>query len=251
MKRLAFFSVTFFAAVAAYPQTPPADWSWTFLRAGETCGLLFEDTNLTAPVKAAIRDDVAWSYSYVGTSNLFTRLYVSGDSEYGIFIGVDGTIGNNGCAEGLGGWDYKLHNGNRYFHVEKKLSERFLQAIALTNQHQAAVESLTNFLHAFNSTTTNNVVPAEYLQLWWTMKTERAGSLSDFKSDASFQKFFGAFSGYELIVPSILNFWYRNETFGNGLWCETQFRAKDNGRYKKGYDIAFRNGSWRLVLPEY
>ena len=38
-------TTVFFTAIAAYPQALPDDWSWTFLRGGKNCGLLFEDTD--------------------------------------------------------------------------------------------------------------------------------------------------------------------------------------------------------------
>jgi hypothetical protein len=245
MKRMMIPIVTLFAAVSAYPQTPPSDWSWTFLRNGETCGLLFEDTNLTAPVKAVIRDEVCQSYSFIAVANRYTKTYAPGHPQYGIFVGADGAQGNNGCAEWLGGWKYKLHNGNRYFHIERELSARFLQAVALTNQHRAAVGSLTNFLHAFNSTTTNNIVPSDYLQLWWSVDQEvplspafsLRGGEPDFKSDADIVQFCGQFCKYEIIAPSILNFRHTDGEPITGLWCEAVFRRRDTGEYEHDWGI--------------
>ena len=260
MKLLTVIAIMLFANVLVLAQPPPDDWSWTFLRDGETCGLLFEDTNLTASVKAVIRDEVCRSYSFVPSSDRFTKLYVAGDPEYGTFIGRDGTMGNNGGATGLGGWQYKLHNGNRYLHVKKELSAKFLQAIALTNQHEAAIGSLTNFLHAFNSTTTNNVVPSAYLPMWWSLEQDIPLSPS-FKrqwedtpglmSEATIVQFCGQFCEYEIIFPSILNFRYGDSQAAGGFGCEVVFRRRSDGYYERRWMLTYRAGKWRMVLPEF
>lgn len=256
MKRGCLMLAMFFACNLAWSQ---ADWSWTFQRWGNTCGLLFEDTNLTFSVKAAIRDDVCRSYSFVLPTNLFTRIYVSGDPKYGTFVGFDGLQGDYGSPSDLCGWNYVLHNGDRYFYVAARLSSLYLQKIALTNQYQTEVGSLSNFLHLVNGATTNNVIPSEYLQLWWSMKTEqplsltfsRVGGHPFFRSEAEVREFCGQFSDNEVFVPSILNFRYREDVTGSGLFCGTFFKKKSCGTYELGFDLIYRSGSWRLVLPEY
>ena len=261
MKRFTIFVSALFVAVTAYSQTPSIDWSWTFPRYGTTCGLYFEDTNLTAPVKAAIRDEVCQSYSFVASSNLYSKLYLPGDSKYGTFVGLDGSMGNDGCAEGLGWWDYKLHDGIRYFHVDKELSERFLQAIALTNQHRVAVGRLSQFLQAFNSTTTSNVVPKEYLPLWWSLEQDKPlsptfkGRWEDTPGLASKEtvvQFCAQFCDEEIIVSSILNFRYGDgDSPIKGLWCETKCRKRSSSEYERGLAIIYRAGKWRVILPEF
>ena len=258
MKPLTVITVMLFANVLAWAQPPPDDWSWTFQRNGETCGLLFEDANLTAPVKAVIRDDVCQSYSFVPVSSRFTKVYAQGHPLYGTFAGVDGITGNYGCAGELGGWKYKLHSGNKYFHIEKKLSDNYLEKIALTNQHKAAVGSLTNFLHAFNSTTTNNVNLSAYLSMWWSLTQEKPLSLTFssggdlfFESEEDALGFCDEFSKEEIIVTSILNFRYESSSPAKGFGCETVSRKRTDGVYGPGERLIYRKGKWRVVLPEF
>ena len=249
-----------FAAIFVGSITQAQDWSWTFQRWGDTCGLLFEATNLTASVKAAIRDDIANAYIFTTTNNLFTRIYTSEDSKYGTFVGFDGLQGNKGNPAGLGGWDYKLHNGNRYFHVKASLSDKYLQQIALTNQYKAAAKSLGSFLTTLNSITTNNVNVAKYLQMWWSMEQNKPVSLTYsryqdhvlfFETAEDVKHFCGQIGEYEVIVPSILLFQQDAEKYGGVLWSKTVFRKKDDGVYEWNFiDIAYCQGKWRLVLPE-
>jgi len=236
------------------------NWSWTFQRWGDTCGLLFADTNLTDSVKATIRDDLAYAYTFSKKDNHYTKIYTPNDSQYGTFIGSDGLQGNKGCPADISGWWYTLHNGNRYFHVKKELSEKYLQQIALTNQHKVAVGSLSNFLATVNSVTPNNVNPAKYLPLWWSMGQQKPLSMTYsryedeqlfFPSTEEFLLFCGKISEYEVIVPSILMFRQDVERYGGVFWCETVFRKRDDGEYTWTFiDIAYCDGKWRLVLPE-
>jgi hypothetical protein len=238
------------------------DWSWTFQRWGATCGLLFEDVTLTPSVKAAIRDDISKVYVFTTTNNLFTRIYTPNDSEYGTFDGFDGLQGNNGTPNDLGGWDYKTHNGNRYFHVKTELSERYLQQITLTNQHNTVVKSLGNFLTSLNSLTTNNLNTTEYIQLWWSMgqkKTlSRTFSMEQddelfFESDETIKGFCWNFTGqYEVFVPTILLFKQNAEMYDGALYCNPVYRKRSDGTYEtSAVDIAYCGGKWHLVLPEF
>ena len=164
-------------------------------------------------------------------------------------------------SNGLGGWWFKLHNGNRYFHVTTELSERYLQQIALTNQHKTAVKSLGSFLTTLNSITTNNVNVAKYLQMWWSMEQNKPLSLTYskyqdhvlfFESEEDVKKFCEDFTGqHEVIVPTILMFQQDAERYGGVLFCEIVFKKKDDGTYKRfPIDVVYCQGKWRLVLPE-
>ena len=239
---------------AVCPQARPAgiDWSWTFQRDGETYGLLFEDTSLTASIKAAIRDDVSWSYSLATPPSRFTKIYAPGHPQYGIFVGVDGIEDDYGCAEELSEWKYKLHNGNKYFHVNRKLSTRFLEAIALTNQHQIAAGSLSNFLSTVNNVTTNNAMMADYITYWWSIGRKRMLTMDDFPKPGDFLKFITPYCNLELLAPSILNFKYGERELDGELCYEIVFRNRHDGEYKRSaYDLIFKSGQWRIVLPFY
>jgi hypothetical protein len=240
-------------------QAQTNDWSWTFQWGKDTCGLLFADTNLTASVKAAIRDDIAKVYASVSTNDIYRRIYTPQDPEYGTFVGYVGTPGDSGCPREIGGWEYKLNKGNRYFYVDKELSDKYLTQIALTNQHKVAVGSLTNFLHTFNSTITNNVIPPESLQMWWSTKQEIPVSTTFKKKGSSYiyiepdevVKFWNQWSDLHIFVPSILNLEYKDTPQEGGLWCTTFWKTKSEGRYELGLDLVYRDGSWRMVFIEF
>jgi hypothetical protein len=246
--------VTFAAVLMGGIAHAQTNWSWTFQRWGGTCGLLFESTNLTTSVKAAIRGDIAKAYTFTTTDNLDTGIYTPDDDEFGTFVGFDGLNGNRAGPAELGGWSYKLHNGNRYLYVKEDLSAKYLTQIALTNQHKAAVGSLSNFLATVNSTTANNLNPADYVRLWWSMEKGRSLTLADFKSEEEVRMFHGEFNGYlgEVIVPSILNFKKDAEMYGGVFYCKAVSRKRDDGTYEHGFpDIAYFKGKWYLVLPEF
>lgn len=239
------------------------DWSWTFQRWGTTCGLLFEATNLTTSVKAAIRDDIAKVYAAVTTSNnLTTTIYTPDDSEYGTFVGYDMLEGEEGMPDELGEWDYNVHNGNRYFHVKTELSERYLQQIALTNQYKTAVKNLGSFLATVNSVTTNKLNTTKYIQLWWSMgqkKTlSRTFSMDQddelfFESDDTIKVFCWEATGqYEIFVPSILLFKQEAGMYNGVFYCKPIYRKRSDGTYEVSVvDIAYCKGKWHLVLPEF
>ena len=257
--KLQMVSITvFFVAVAAYPQASPGDWSWTFLRNGETCGLSFEDTNLPVSVKAAIRDDVCWSYSLAADSNRFTRLYAPGDPEYGTFVGREGVEGDYGCAVELSEWNYNLHNGSRYFHVAKNLSARFLQAIALTNQHPVAAGSLSNFLHTANHLSVTNTTPAAFAQMWWRFKEGRAGALAD-DTPQSFTEGIQSMSEDSHYHSSVLLFWARESTYWRapsdgqsifGCTIKSIPKTGGDGFDQMDMDTVYKDGQWRFVAWE-
>ena len=252
-----------FTTILAGGITQAQDWSWTFQRWGDTCGLLFEATNLTTSVKGAIRDDVAKAYAAVTSSNnLSTTVYAPNEPEYGRFVGHDSLEGEEGMPRDLSGWDYKLHNGNRYFFVKESLSTNYLAKIALTNQHQAAIGSLSNFLATANSTTTNNLNVAEYVQMWWSMEQKKPLSLTFsmykdevlfFPSEEEVRKFCDYFNGrYEVIVPTILAFKQDAQKYEGVLYCEPVYRKRSDGSYERlPIPLAYCQGKWRLVLPEF
>jgi hypothetical protein len=236
----------------AQAQTNSVDWSWTFKWGGDTCGLLFENTNLTASVKAAIRDEVSKVYASVSTNNLYTKIYTPSDPKYGIFVGFVGLQDDFGGPAELGGWKYILHNGNKYFHVQEKVSAKYLEQIALTNKYKVAVGSLSNFLATVNSTFADSENPADYVKLWWSMEQGKVLSLTGTEPQKHIEIFCEEFNEYEVIVPSILNFKQDAEIYGGVFYCKTVFRKRDDGTYEHGFpDIAFCKEKWYLVLPEF
>jgi hypothetical protein len=236
----------------AQAQTNSIDWSWTFKWGEDTCGLLFADTNLTASVKAAIRDEVSKVYASVSTNNLYTKVYTPDNPKYGTFVGFIGLQDDFGGPAELGGWNYKVHNGTNYFHIKEELSTSYLQQITLTNKYKVAVGSLSNFLATVNSTLADSENPADYVKLWWSMKQGKPLTLTGTEPQKHIEIFCEEFNEYEVIVPSILNFRQDTEVYGGVLYCKTVSRKRDDGTYEHGsVDIAFCKGKWYLVLPEF
>ncbi|MCL2104398.1 MAG: hypothetical protein FWH21_04995 [Kiritimatiellaeota bacterium] len=245
----------FTAILASGIAQAQTNWFWTFKWSGDTYGLLFEDTALKASVKAAIRDDIAKAYAFAPTNTLNIKIYTPSDPEYGTFAGIIGLQSGSGCPKELaGGWSYTLHNGTNYFHVTAALSANYVQQIALTNQFKAAVGSLSNFLATVNSTTADNMNPADYAQLWWSTEKGRPLSLADFESGEEVKGFCRGFSEYygDIIVSSILMFRQDADKYGGVFYCKTMVKEKEDGVYGLGFsDIIYRKGKWHLVLPEF
>ena len=252
MKRL--IVLLFFVAQSAWGQNPQPDLSWTFQRWGNTCGLLFEDTTLTTSVKAAIRDDIANAYNnYATTNDHYTTLYAPGNPDYGIFDGFDGLQGDNGLPNDLGGWDYKLHNGNRYFTISTNLSTKYQQKIALTNQFKTAAGSLSNFLATVNSVIPSNVVKKTYFTYWWDLRKNRTIIAKDFPEPENFMEFLEPYCEEEMLFVSLLSFVAGEDELKGKLCCEVVFKNRNEGHYQfvSSYIYAYIKGKWRVVLPDF
>lgn len=130
------------SASTSYSQVP--DLSWTFQWETNTYGLLFEDTNLTAMVKGAIRDDVQGVLAYNPTTNAFFHSLTASDPQYGIYAGRM-TLDDAATPSEFPSL-YKVLGGTNYFAVANSSSSNYTAKIVLTNQQQVAIGGLSNFL---------------------------------------------------------------------------------------------------------
>jgi hypothetical protein len=143
MKRLIMTAIMLNVA-HSYAQTTNLTFQWH----GQTMGVYFEATNLTASVKRAIRDDIAYSLSLIPTNNVTFEILppTNPDSaNYTGIVSIHRTTPINYC-EGILCF-YKTVGGNIYWEIDTEASSKYLVAIALTNQYAAAIHSFSNFYH--------------------------------------------------------------------------------------------------------
>jgi hypothetical protein len=127
-------------ASCACAQTTNLTFQWH----GQTMGLEFETTNLTASVKNAIRDDIAYSMSLIAASNVTFEVSAPNTNHTGVVSFHYKTPIN--YLEGELCF-YKTIGGNVWWQIDSETCSKYLAAIALTNQHAVAVNSFSNFYH--------------------------------------------------------------------------------------------------------
>jgi hypothetical protein len=213
---------------------------------------LFEDSNLAASVKASIRDDIQLVYSHNPSSNAEYRVYQSGDAQFGHYLGNMHLDGNWICPAGLNSWNYVSLGGINYFCVTKEISDRYIQSIALTNQFHNQVASLSNFLHAAKTMTTNSITPAGFARLFWIHEAERAAQAADMGTPENINTNIHLWSSGTYYHPSILQF--RDGADGDyaAFRCTVnislQTTAWKNNRDPNPEELVYKNGRWRFVL---
>ena len=178
MKRtLAIISVMAMHLCAASGQ----DLSWTFQWEANRYGLIFEDTNLVAGVKDAIRSDIELVLSHVPKHE--TELYTlkDGDSYYGEYIGRISWPNNKGMKP-FPLNVYSVFGGTKYYHVSESKSAEYLVGIALTNQYSEAVSAVPVWIAMMNGATTNTMSCADYVTGVWFVDIERVATTNDLSS---------------------------------------------------------------------
>jgi len=142
MKRLIMTAIML-SVVHGYAQTT----NWTFQWHGQTMGLDFEVTNLTKSVKAAIRDDIAYSMSLIPTTNIVFEVFPPTSPSYGKYTGfADFYFPRINYCGGILCF-YKTVGGNVRWQIGEEASSKYLSVIALTNQYASAIHSFSNFYH--------------------------------------------------------------------------------------------------------
>ena len=139
MKRL-IQTIILLGASCAYTQTTNLTFQWH----GQTMGLDFKETNLTASVKNAIRDDIAYSLSLIAVSNVTFELSAPNTNHTGV-VSIHYQTPIDYC-EGVLCF-YKTIGGNVWWQIDSETCSNYLAAITLTNQHAVAVNSFSNFHH--------------------------------------------------------------------------------------------------------
>ena len=257
MKSVVAVSLTLFAQIAR-GQTPAPDLSHTFLWGASPAGVVFEDTALAAPVKAAIRDDIRRVYQSNPQSNAVFRLYLPGDEEYGGRTGVFRLERPTACPDELRGLDYIAYGGTNYYFITEALSSAYASKIALTNRHHEAMGSLSNFLHSASHVSAAETAPDAFAQMWWRFKQGRAGELAD-DTAGGFAEGIQSMSEDRYCCLSLLSVWERPPSYWNApaagppvMGCTVTALPKDGDGNPDGMkmDAVYKDGQWRFVAWE-
>ncbi len=240
MKKL--IGMILFVSITVNAQFPACHFQW----GDETCGLTFDDTNLTAEVKAVIRDDVGLIFSRIPT-NVSTYI-ITNDVRY--TAGLTGINGLLYYPENFAFGTYKNINGFRCFDIETDVSSKYLEAIALTNRHKVAVATVPTFLTQLESMRPGITTTNAYVHCFWMMKEERVFTLTDFGRHPEWitegiatakDKFF--------FRPSILDFSERTAGENVYLCFYTYMMSRTDRSQYKGMAFTYAQGAWRFFNP--
>ena len=234
-----------FLAIFARSQSGQ-DWFWTFQWGGAQYGLLYENANLLPVVKAAIRDDIRAVYSRIPISDAAYSTYQPGQQSHGQFTGKMFFHGTHACPQELGGWDYITHVGSKYFFVDSDVCAKYVGKVALTNQHAAAIGTLSNFLASAQSMTTNNTTTAMFLQKFWHLNHDRIPVQTD-DHEVDFLTCIQEWGAARYVYPSLLQF--ANGKIG-GMTC---FHAKiysiqNDPELQTDVYVVFKGDQWRFLV---
>ena len=232
-----------FSASVSHAQAP--DLSWTFRWETNTHGLLFEDTNLTAMVKVAMRDDVQGVLAYNSTTNAVFHSLTASDPQYGVYSGrmtLDDATTPSDFPLSL----YKVLGGTNYFAVAISSSSNYMAKIALTNQQQFAISGLSNFLVTAQNMTSSNTTIQAFQQKWWHPLQERIYTPEDVDAD-TITKHIDAFGGLYYYYPSVLSFEFRSENGKTWLGCKVWTRKKGDLKKHLELDLVYGGDQWRFV----
>jgi len=225
------------------------DWSWTFKWGTNDVGVVFENTNLTASVKSAIRDDFAYVLSYNIPST--AKFEVGIDTDSGKYAGRL-VLDEEATPDKFPAAFFQTHNGTNYFAITHEDSTNYLAQIALTNQYRAAISGLSNFVHTINHATTGNLSRVALVNMYWNLSEDRVLTVDDISERAYLnllQSDRGDIKGYTYVVPSILDLAYCEVEGKMWFMGVLRVRSKLNGRALEQY-CAYRKGKWRLIFYE-
>lgn len=235
--------------LSAMSQSVP-DLSWTFQWGTNTFGLLFENTNLTVGVKAAIRDDVQTVYNVTPPSNAVYRAYQPGEDEYGKFLGHMYMQGAYTCPRELSGWSYAAYGGTNFFFVEADVCSNYLAKIALTNQYDVATGSLSNFLTVAQNMTTNNTTTNLFLQKFWLLEQNRVPVPSD-DHEMTYPNYIQAWGAKYYFYPSVLQFNYGNLEGLVVLHAKIHAVKKTDPSGRSEVYVVYKDDQWRFLVWEW
>jgi hypothetical protein len=237
-----------FVVAFAQAQTVSPDLSWTLPWGTSQAGLLFEDTNLTTSVKAAIRDDVARILSFNSLENASFETLSPGSSYYGKWTG-NMTLTNAVLPRLLPLSYYKTCSDTNYFVIEEKVCLAYLDKILLTNQNALAINSLSNFVSMINQVTTNNLSSAGFRSLFWSINEDRSISQTDFSEyNPDYIKAISEMATFTHLYISILDFELGTINGSSWLSVNVHVRKKNNpGDVWTDIPLIFRGGQWRFI----
>ena len=257
MKRtLAIISV-----MAAYLCTAASgqDLSWTFQWEASRYGLVFEDTNLVASVKNAIRDDIAYALSLIPSTNVTFEALTPTSSNYGKYAGFvtfSHSTPINYC-DGILCY-YKSSGGQTVFQLDPEACTNYAAAIALTNQYASAMTALSNRLQqAMIGYDVAAMTLAEKRDFFWNpplmekIETMEGGRFEQFLND-SIPDVNDPIHGV-WPFPSILRFKMSSGLIKGGnppmLSCDVIGGNLDTGDIDT-FTLVYVDGVWRFCPPD-
>ncbi len=230
------------SSLLIYAQPATFNFQW----GEQTCGLLFDDINLTAQVKGVIQDDIELIFSRV-PSNIATFAITNNVHYTG---GLDGIDGRLYYPRGFRFGTYKTIGATNYYYVRATVSTNYIAAIDLTNRYASAVQSFSPFLSRLEQINLGNITTNEYVQLFWEMREGRVSTLLDFDGEQGWiTEGIAKAKEWFFFRPSILAFSER--TVGQHTYlCVASYSVNrtDHSKYQDGACV-YAQGAWRFFNP--
>ena len=243
------------AITCAQSQTAGLTFQWH----GQTMGIDFELTNLTADVKGAIRDDVAHALSLIPSTNVTFEALTPTSSNYGKYAGFV-TFSHATPINYCGGvlCYYKNSGGQPLLLLAPETCAKYAAAVTLTNQYVAAMVALFNRLQqAMAGYNVSAMTLAEKRNFFWnpplmekieTMEGDRFEQfLNDSIPDVN-DPIHGVWP-----FPSILRFKMSSELIKGGnpamLSCDVIGGNLDTGDIDT-FTLVYVDGIWRFCPPD-
>jgi len=234
-----------------YAQTTNLTFQWH----GQTMGLAFEATNLTASVKQAIRDDIAYSMSLIPVTNAVFEVYPPNHPDSAQHTGFArfSSARINYCEGVL--FFYKTIGTNICWQIDTDTSTEYLAAIAITNQHAKAVAAFTNYFNQFTGgkIDTSKMTLAQKKALIWNPPLLQ--KLEDNYGDQLDEMLSGVVPAEPAPpgacpFPPIIAFRIRTDLPADLkpplLWCEVKYWAEGVYGGPMTFLFCYVNGKWRF-----
>jgi len=254
MKRMIIVTVGLLIFVCARIQGTELTFQWH----GQTMGVDFEDTNLTASVKCAIRDDIAYTMSLIVATNVvFEPLHPSNPktSKYSGFVSFSSATPVNYCDGVL--CFYKNTSEGIVFKLGQSVCSRYVAAIALTNQFVSEVNAFSNFINQVKAgyNVANMTLDQKKALFWPPSIVEEWQSNMGNQFEQEITDSIPAEPAPVGVwnMPSILAYQMDANTLENtnspSLFCELRVYGATSGTRKLRYIYA--NGMWRALIGKF
>jgi len=227
-----------------------AQTNWTFQWHGQERGLIFEQTNLTKSVKAAIRDDIAQVMSKVVASDITVYPIQPDDPDFGKIDGLMDFVSKvHACPNNFPLGDYRTINGTPFFLLSEEECSVYASAVALTKQYASAIGSLSNFLASAEAMTPANTTTNAFVQKFWHLNKNRVAKITD-ASEMNFAEIIQIWGGgVHHIYPSILQFGYGPLEEGPAcLHAEIKTFKKADPMDCSSVHVVYKSGKWRFLV---
>ncbi len=235
-------ALLFFSSAILAGDSPLYSFRW----GDNTCSLIFDDTNLTTEVKSAISDDVGLIFSRIPTN--IPTYAITNDVRYtGAFDGINGALY---YPTGFRFGTYKTIGATNYYYIREPVSLRYMQAIALTNHHQAAIAAVPVFLEQLENMRPGVTTTNEYVQHFWSMREERVFTASDFSEHPEWiTEWITTAKDIFFFRPSLLAFSERSVGQNTYLCFSTYMMSRTDRSKYKGMPCIYAQGAWRFFNP--